>query len=198
MERRDDDSPTTGTGPDEDPSTNQPREVVNVQKSAPVSATTAMSSEEWCVTRFQLSKPQPYVLETWSACPLVVQKWMNALEAVTWVDLFFQNMAVLSPVLDDFYHSHEHHDVLVNEEPLLCATILMLSCRYHHLVGDGSLCRGILLHERLWKYCKSLLDQIRWGEERTGHRSRLRTIGAIQSLFLLAGMTVTCVPCKLH
>ena len=111
---------------------------------------------------------------------------MTASEAVTWVDLFFENMAVLSPVMDDYYRSYDNHYTLINEEVLLCSTILMLSSRYHHLVGDGSLCRGFLLHERLWKYCKTLFDQIRWGEERSRSGPRIRTVGSIQSLFLIA------------
>src|ERR1700710_558698 len=95
-------------------------------------------------------------------------------------------MAVLSPVMDDFYRSHDNHHTLINEEILLCSTILMLSCRYHHLALDGSFCRGFLLHERLWRYCKTLFDQIRWGEERNRSGPRIRTIGSIQSLFLIA------------
>ncbi|EXJ76629.1 uncharacterized protein A1O5_01137 [Cladophialophora psammophila CBS 110553] len=142
-------------------------------------------TEEWCTVRYQLSKPQPQVLQAWSTCPFVMQRWMTPLEAVTWVDLFFQNIAILSPVMDDFYQPHENHHRLINEEPVLCSTILMVSCRYHHLTGDGSLSRGFLLHERLWKYCQTLFNQIWWGEERRT-RPHIRTVGAIQSLFLLA------------
>ncbi|OQV08327.1 Fungal Zn2-Cys6 binuclear cluster domain-containing protein [Cladophialophora immunda] len=153
--------------------------------SDPATMDSVRLTEEWCTVRYQLSKPQPQVLQAWSKCPFVMHRWVTPMEAVTWVDLFFQNMAILSPVMDDFYQPHENHHKLINEEPVLCSTILMVSCRYHHLTGDGSLSRGFLLHERLWKYCQTLFNQIWWGGERRT-RPHIRTVGAIQSLFLLA------------
>ena len=151
----------------------------------PESSLPTASTEEWYNLRHRLCSPEQHVLDAWEDCPFVAQRWMTAREAITWVDLFFQNMAILSPVMDEFYHDHHNHKILVTEEPILCSTILMLSCRYHLLVGDGGLSRGYFLHERLWKHCQSLFNQLWWGEERK-LRPHLRTVGAIQSFLLLA------------
>lgn len=182
VEYQDSNQATIRSSPDQIPASNPLDWSASLQHD---NAIPTASTEEWCVKRHQLSRPGPEILNAWKACPFVMQRWIAPLEAVTWVDLFFQNMAIFSPVVDDFYQPHENHHILINKEPILCSTILMLSCRYHHLTGNGSLSRGFLLHERLWKYCQSLFNQVWWGEERRS-QPRIRTVGAIQSLLLLA------------
>ncbi|CAG8903485.1 unnamed protein product [Penicillium egyptiacum] len=48
------------------------------------------------------------VLRIWNACRFVRMGWFSAQEAVVLMDLFFENMAPLSPVLTDFFASHKN------------------------------------------------------------------------------------------
>jgi hypothetical protein len=142
------------------------------------------SSHAWCMQRHPLSNPSQEVQLAWQACPFVKKKWMTAQEAVTYVDLFFRNMALMSPILDGYFADHAHHQELVAKEPILCCTILTLSTRYHLLAGVASLSRGFILHERLWDHCQSLLQRVVWGEGPRMVESR-GAIGTIESFLLL-------------
>src|ERR1700761_7497538 len=94
-------------------------------------------------------------------------------------------MSPLSPVVDDFYAHPGNYTTLVKEEPVLCATILTLSSRYHLLSGDGWLSRSYFLHNRLWRYCQSLLQRVMWGQEK-GATSATRGLGTVEGLLLMA------------
>ena len=141
-------------------------------------------AEEWCSLRHQLSTPIREVLDVWKTCPFVLQRWMTAQEAVSYIDLFFKHMAPMSAVVDEFFCNHSNHHILIKEEPVLCCTILALSSRYHSLVGEGGLCRGFLLHDRLWKHCQSLFHKVIWGQERKP-KGNTRALGTIESLLLV-------------
>ena len=97
---------------------------------------------------------------------------------------FFQNMAPLSPILDDWYSQHENHYYLVAREPMLCCTILTISSRYHVLPVPGGESRGFLIHQRLWEHCQHLLMRILLGQEK-GSKAKTRTLGSIEALLLL-------------
>ena len=97
---------------------------------------------------------------------------------------FFQNMAPLSPILDDWYSHHENHYYLVAREPMLCCTILTISSRYHVLPVPGGESRGFLIHQRLWEHCQHLLMRILLGQEK-GSKAKTRTLGSIEALLLL-------------
>ena len=113
-----------------------------------------------------------------------MQRWMTAQEAISYVDLFFKNMAPMSAVVDEFFRDHSNDHVLIKEEPVLCCTILALSSRYHLLAGEGGLCRGFILHDRLWKHCQSLFHKVIWGQERKP-KGNTRALGTIESLLLV-------------
>jgi hypothetical protein len=152
---------------------------------ANMSASVSMdSSHAWCMQRHPLSNLAREVQLAWQACPFVKKKWMTAQEAVTYVDLFFRNMAPMSPILDGYFADHANHHELVVKEPILCCTILTLSTRYHLLTGVASLSRGFILHERLWDHCQSLLQRVVWGEGPRMVESR-GAIGTIESFLLL-------------
>jgi hypothetical protein len=109
---------------------------------------------------------------------------MTAQEAATYVDLFFRNMAPMSPILDNYFADHTRHEYLITREPIVCCTILTLSTRYHLLSGVSSLSRGFILHERLWESCQSLLQRVIWGDGLCMKQNK-NVIGAIESLLLL-------------
>ncbi|PVH77345.1 hypothetical protein DL98DRAFT_638236 [Cadophora sp. DSE1049] len=132
-----------------------------------------------------LSYPVDDVLDTWGKCRFVAQGWFTAQEAVTYVDLFFQNMSDLSPILPQSVGYHENHYRLICEEPMLCTTILMISSRYHTLPGVGGISRGYYIHQRLWHHCEHLLQRVMLGQEKTSS-AKTRTLGTIESFLLIS------------
>lgn len=93
-------------------------------------------------------------------------------------------MSSVSPVLPHTFSQHSNHDALINEEPFLCSTILMISSRYHVLPGSGGASKSSYIHERFWKNCQTFIMRIILGQE--GSSSRSRTLGSIEALILLS------------
>ncbi|EEU34204.1 uncharacterized protein NECHADRAFT_49898 [Fusarium vanettenii 77-13-4] len=122
--------------------------------------------------------------ELWSRQRFVRQGWFTAQEAITYIDLFFQNLSFLSPILDTFFADHKNHKHLIIEEPLLCCTLLMISSRYHILPGYDGPSRADFIHMRLWKYCEHLINRITFGAEKYC-TARTRTLCSIQALLLI-------------
>lgn len=131
-----------------------------------------------------LSKPVKSVIELWNQHRFVRQGWFSAVEAVTYVDLFFRNLSSLSPVSSSFYADHSNHRSLILDEPLLCCTILMISSRYHVLPGPGGSSRAEFIHMRLWKHCEHLIARITFGQEKYS-TAKTRTLGSIKALLLM-------------
>ncbi|KAJ6051469.1 hypothetical protein N7460_002003 [Penicillium canescens] len=125
------------------------------------------------------------VLRVWNACRFVKMGWFSAQEAMTFMDLFFENMAPLSPVLTDFFAAHKNQYYLVTQEPMLCYTILMISSRYHTLPGVGGYSRSFFIHHRLWQHCQHLLLRITLGQEKIS-KAKTRTIGSVEALLLMS------------
>ncbi|KAL1648719.1 hypothetical protein SLS58_001895 [Diplodia intermedia] len=133
----------------------------------------------------QLSAASEDVLDLWKCCRFVRMGWFTAREAVTYVDLFFQNLSPLSPILTEYYADHSKHYELVTKEPFLCCTILALSSRYHVLPGVGGASRGYFIHHRLWEHCQHLILRIMLGQEKSS-TAKTRTVGSIEGLLLLS------------
>ncbi|CAG7935162.1 unnamed protein product [Penicillium salamii] len=125
------------------------------------------------------------VLRIWNACRFVKMGWFSAHEAMQLMDLFFKNMAPLSPVLTNFFASHKNQYYLVTQEPMLCYTILMISSRYHTLPGVGGYSRSFFIHHRLWQHCQHLLLRITLGQEKIS-KAKTRTIGSVEALLLMS------------
>ncbi|KAF5701105.1 ARO80-positive transcription regulator of ARO9 ARO10 [Fusarium mundagurra] len=131
-----------------------------------------------------LSSPSIEALRLWNSLRFVRMGWLTALEAVSYMDLFFENILPLSPVMDDFYSHHDNHYKLITQEPLLCCTILMISSRFHCLQGTSSWSRSVALHTRLWEHCEHLVNRIIFGQEKKS-KAKTRTLGSIQALILM-------------
>ncbi|GFG16146.1 transcriptional activator ARO80 [Aspergillus udagawae] len=125
------------------------------------------------------------VLEIWSGCRFVKMGWFTAREALLYVDLFFRNMAPLSPILTDFFASHHTHYWLITQEPVLCCAILMISSRYHNLPGPSGATRGFFVHNRLWQHCQHLILRIMLGQEKFS-KAKTRHLGTVEALLLLS------------
>ena len=93
-------------------------------------------------------------------------------------------MAPLTPTVTMLYAEHSNHRHLLAEEPLLCATIIMISSRWHTLPSSG-MSRGYFLHEKSWKLCQRLISRLTYGQE-SGQLLKVRTIGSIEALLLMS------------
>ncbi|KAJ5173249.1 hypothetical protein N7492_005842 [Penicillium capsulatum] len=132
-----------------------------------------------------ISEATQDVLQVWEACRFVRMGWFTAAEAVTFIDLFFQNMSCLSPILTYFYSNHQNHYWLITREPVLCCTILMISSRYHVLPGAGGESRNFFIHHRLWQHCQQLTMRLIFGQEKST-KSKVRSLGTVEALLLMA------------
>ncbi|RHZ54625.1 putative C6 transcription factor [Aspergillus thermomutatus] len=133
----------------------------------------------------ELSHASKDVLSVWEACRFVRMGWFTARESVTFIDLFFKNMSILSPVLTDFYADHKNHRWLIAQDPVLCCTILMISSRYHVLPGAGGQSRNFFIHHRLWQHCQQLVTRLIFGQELSS-QPKIRNIGTIEALLLMS------------
>ena len=131
-----------------------------------------------------LSSPSQSIIDIWKRHRFVLQGWFTAVEAITYIDLFFKNLASLSPVSNTFYADHRNHKSLILDEPLLCCTLLMISSRYHILPGPGGQSRADYIHMRLWKHCEHLIQRITFGQEKYSS-AKSRTLGSIKALLLM-------------
>ncbi|KAG0158155.1 hypothetical protein PDIDSM_5668 [Penicillium digitatum] len=138
------------------------------------------------VTRpVKLSDATQDTLNVWEACRFVKMGLFTAREAVTFTDLFYENMSCLSPILTDFYANHRYHHWLITREPVLCCTILMISSRYHVLPGAGGESRNFFIHHRLWSHCQKLTMRLIFGQEKTT-KSKVRSLGTVEALLLMS------------
>ncbi|KAJ5085032.1 hypothetical protein N7532_009803 [Penicillium argentinense] len=124
-------------------------------------------------------------VQIWNACRFVKMGWFSAHEAMTLVDLFFENLNPLSPILTDFFASRKNQFYLVTQEPMLCCTILMISSRYHNLPGVGGHSRAFFIHHRLWQHCQHLLLRVTLGQEKIS-KARTRNLGSIEAFLLMS------------
>ncbi|KAM5355129.1 hypothetical protein ACJ41O_001775 [Fusarium nematophilum] len=132
-----------------------------------------------------LSEPDDATLDLWDKCRFVRQGWFTAQEAVTYIDLFFEKLAPLSPIIVDQFRPHAAHARLVQEEAMLCCTLLMISSRFFMLPGAGGTSRSHYVHQRLWSHCEVLIKRILLGQEKTS-TSKTRAIGTVESLMLIS------------
>ncbi|EHK50923.1 hypothetical protein TRIATDRAFT_181939, partial [Trichoderma atroviride IMI 206040] len=167
---------------------------INLQFANQESSSTAhvAISEPWLSFRHPLSSSSPDTLRFWSSWHFVRTGLITAQEAVTYIDLFFQNMNSLSPILHCFYSNHMKHGDLISREPVLCCAIIALSARYHVLDVHGAITRGFYIHDRLWEHCQTLFQRLVWNQRRT-IKDQMAHLGTIESLLLAAEWHPRCV-----
>jgi hypothetical protein len=135
------------------------------------------------------------VLEIWNSLRFVQTGLFTAEEALSYVTYFYTNLVPLSPVPTLRFKDPSQHMKLLEEEPILALTILMLASRYMKLSGQGAVTRGNIIHDRLWNYLRGMITKVFWSEEsfmsedttnpESTQRSVLRTIGTCEALLLL-------------
>jgi hypothetical protein len=131
-----------------------------------------------------LKDVSPQVLDVWGRFKFVKQDWFTAREAVYYIDMFYQNLSHLSPIVPDYYADHGNHLELITKEPVLCCAMLTLSSRYNKLPGVGGTSRGYFIHDRLWKFSQCLFERVMWGQEKA-YPAKTRTIGTIETFLLM-------------
>ena len=139
-------------------------------------------------------------LQAWSRFRFVRSGWFKPEEGMKYIEYFYTFLSPLTPISLPDYRHPSRHVVLLEDEPLLAVTILMIASRYTPLAD--SMGRSYALHQRLWTYTQRLIDRLLWGRELPGvytsslqgdagcdvnplSRKGLLTLGSVESLMLL-------------
>jgi hypothetical protein len=144
-------------------------------------------------------------LQTWSNLRFVRTGLLTAEEAVNLVQYFHTSLSPFSPIASSYFKDASMHQKLLEEEPILAVTILMLASRYMKLSGPGAVSRSYMIHERLWQHLQGMISRMIFGQEQfTGATTdssfatepesalagasfgSLRTLGTCEALLLLS------------
>lgn len=104
-------------------------------------------------------------LEAWLRLRFVRSGLFSAEEAFAYVNFFYNVLAPFSPIPSSTFKHPLQHPKLLEEEPLLTVTILMLASRGMKLTGPAALSRSYVIHDRLWKYLQAMICRVFWSEE---------------------------------
>lgn len=104
-------------------------------------------------------------LKAWNHVRFVRSGLFSAEEALAFVDHFYTFLAPFSPIPSSVFKHPSRHPKLIEEEPILTMTILMLSARCMKLAGPGALSRSCVIHERMWEYLQGMITRVFWSEE---------------------------------
>lgn len=141
-------------------------------------------------------------LEAWSRFRFVLTGLISVHEAISLVDYFFEHLVPFTPVISSFYADSAHHTQLLENEPILAVTILMIASRFMAFIGPGAAVRSYTVHNTLWEQLQKMITHMIWGQENflgifdgelcsdSAHRAcpslgGLRTLGTCQALLLL-------------
>jgi hypothetical protein len=140
-------------------------------------------------------------LRAWSNLRFVRGGLFTAEEALDMVDHFYNFQSAFSPVVPEYFRSHSHHATLIEEEPVLTITILMIGSRYRKWTGPAAVARSYIVHDRIWRYLQGMISRLFWSEDLfVGEFSSLRgprpaytdswshgfrTLGTCEALLLL-------------
>ncbi|KAI5307369.1 proline dehydrogenase [Ascosphaera pollenicola] len=147
-------------------------------------------------------------LQVWSKLRFVRSGLFTAAEALEMVNYFHTNLAPFTPISSSPFQDPATHEMLLDEEPILAATILMLASRYMKFSGRGAVSRGYVVHEQLWRYLQDMISRMIFGQEQfkaahmpdndssvphlhdtigsSVHLGGLRTLGTCEALLLLS------------
>ncbi|KAI5287072.1 hypothetical protein KEM54_006267, partial [Ascosphaera aggregata] len=147
-------------------------------------------------------------LQVWSKLRFVRSGLFTAEEALEMVNYFHTYLAPFTPISSSPFQDPATHETLLDEEPILAATILMLSSRYMRFSGRGAVSRGYLVHDQLWRYLQDMISHMIFGQEQfkashvpdsdnstpqlhdtigsSVHLGGLRTLGTCEALLLLS------------
>ncbi|KAJ5999905.1 hypothetical protein N7481_000314 [Penicillium waksmanii] len=104
-------------------------------------------------------------LRAWSNLRFVRGGLFTAEEALDMVDHFYSFHSAFSPVVPDYFRSHSQHATLIEEEPVLTITILMIGSRYRKWTGPAAVARSYIVHDRIWRYLQGMISRLNWSED---------------------------------
>lgn len=100
-------------------------------------------------------------------------------EVREYLDFYWKTLWPLKPVIPISYRDPSRYILLIEKEPILGMTLLVLTSRYHALTGPLGEIRSERIHYHTWKYLQKYLNSVLWGSTCT------RSLGTIASLLLL-------------
>ncbi|KAF7133859.1 hypothetical protein CNMCM5793_005271 [Aspergillus hiratsukae] len=104
-------------------------------------------------------------LRAWSNVRFVRGGLFTAEEALDMIDHFYNFHAHFSPVVPECFRDHSQHAVLIEEEPILTITILMIGSRYRKWTGPAAVARSYIVHDRVWRYLQRMISRLVWSED---------------------------------
>ncbi|KAJ5501993.1 hypothetical protein N7463_004867 [Penicillium fimorum] len=104
-------------------------------------------------------------LRAWSNVRFVRGGLFTAEEALDMVDHFYNLQSAFSPVVPEYFRSHSQHATLIEEEPVLTITILMIGSRYRKWTGPAAVARSYIVHDRIWRYLQGMISRLFWSED---------------------------------
>lgn len=138
----------------------------------------------------------------WCRFRFVRNGWFTIKEGMDYIEYFYTYMSPLTPIALPDYRGPDKHATLLENEPMLAVTMLMIASRYMTLSGPGAQGRSHAIHARLWPFVQRMIDRVVWGRELSGttlhpdetqpgcdvnplSRKGLLTLGTVESLLLL-------------
>lgn len=104
----------------------------------------------------------------WARFRFVRNGWFTAQEGMQYLEYFYTFLSPLTPIAVPDYRHPSRHAELLETEPMLAVTILMITSRYMTLQGSGALGRSYAIHSRLWPYTQRMIDRLAWGRDHSG------------------------------
>lgn len=104
-------------------------------------------------------------LQPWSNLRFVRTGLFTAEEAIDLVNYFHAYLAPFTPISSSSFQDPSMHTRLLENEPILATTILMLASRYMKLSGPGAISRSFMVHERLWQHLQGMISRMIFGQE---------------------------------
>ncbi|KAJ5413711.1 hypothetical protein N7509_000338 [Penicillium cosmopolitanum] len=120
-------------------------------------------------------------LRAWSNLRFVRGGLFTAEEALDMVDHFYKFQSAFSPVVPEYFRCHSQHPTLMEEEPVLTITILMIGSRYRKWTGPAAVARSYIVHDRIWRYLQGMISRLFWLEDLFGHDRHTQTVGRMGS-----------------
>lgn len=104
-------------------------------------------------------------LRAWSNLRFVRGGLFTAEEALDMVDHFYNFHSAFSPVVPEYFRCRSQHATLLEEEPVLTITILMIGSRYRKWTGPAAVARSYIVHDRIWRYLQGMISRLFWSED---------------------------------
>lgn len=142
------------------------------------------------------SRGREDALNIWSDVRFVRDGLFSAEEAIIYIDFFHDHLKPFTPILSSTdFKPLSTHKTLIEDNPVLAVTMLMLASRYCTLPGAGAVSRRYLIHERLWESLRTMIMRIFWAQDPCprssgvagggGGGGGLRTLGTCEALLIL-------------